>query len=342
MLIFGSCLQKSIPASSDQATQATIQAVQTINPNVVNDVPPHNWQLSNAYNAGWAQLPVDQKLAVLELLYYANEIPYKGQALAALVGAIYALCKSSNVSDGWLTNQLNRIRENYPDLDVTAKVTIDSITTFKQLFIPDNIDPNILSNFLQAVYPCLEGTQANCLTWVIEQTRGHSCAHATAFADTISEFNGSPLIYLTRLPDNSVVNFLRLATIVIVDPWSTLHRPSVPAREYVELANFGLIAKKAMNKDFHRYQGTFISGGVYSEPELRAIYEMCQLSQEALLEESLDPSVLISGIIPGISATAIGGDVYVSDLTNRQLNLDERSLTAIHGPSCNPCRWTTS
>lgn len=296
--------------------------------NAIGDLPATNWvvQTEEQSAAVWRASDISQKLAYMEFLFQGQKNDYLTLILAAAAGVIFSLIKGNDVTERWVTAHVNRLQEQLPTLRISDKVTRESLASFSKFYVGQNLQTDVVSSFIQSVYPSLVGTEAESLSWIIEQARGRCCTHATAFAQAVTEWAGHPLVYLKDVPRPQRDAFIKLAVLIIVDPWITLGRPPITAREYVDFANFGTEAQRVMNPVFRNYSGGFISGGTCRQAQIKAWVAICNDNAQAAVESASDPMSLIRDLLPRLQIAEVEQKYFIYDNTNREIMLDPQLI----------------
>nr|UGO57198.1 MAG: hypothetical protein 2 [Riboviria sp.] len=297
--------------------------------NVLN-IPAIQLQLNPNYVQTWPALPIDQMLAILEMVYYANVERYNSQLLAVAIGVVFALGKVAGFTEAWLNSRLQRVADLNPGLDVADKVTLSSVSDFQARYIRGKLDSDALYSFFAGIYPSLTETTLNPLNWVIEQARAQSMTTVVSYSTSMIEFDNLPIILMDKVTDAQYLTFIRAAVCFIIDPWGSLFGPRFAASLYPDIANFGIRAQKARDRAFRKYAGTWHDGGTMSRLAIDAAIQQCISKIERDQELAADPIERLRTQLAGLEVREIDDEVFIFDNSNRELNLAPGALRELN------------
>lgn len=314
-------LFNSVPDASE-----AMGRLRVINQLPVMDMPDVTWSMRNDYETAWAALTDTQRLAVYEMIYYHDPKSYDAYLVASVVGVIFSLCKQNGMTAGYVNSRVQNVIRAYPDLQLEDKLQMEFFTEFQKLYLKDGTDKTMISTYLQAAYAALEPGVAKPIAWVIEQARGHSYTHITAFANVASKHMFLPILFLDKVSETEWQEFAKAAYHICRDPWGSLAGPAIPASACPDVSNLGVILQKKTDKAFKQYAGGFISGGKYNEHEINAIADVIRYSMSDYREAENDLPSMIARMFPGIKYKEIGDATYFYDTDPHVLALDPANV----------------
>jgi hypothetical protein len=271
----------------------------------------------------WTNCNINQKLAIIEMLYYADQTAWNSQLLAVAVGEIYSLCKSTGLTEAWLERRLTLTSTEFPALQINDKVTKEIVELFQRHFLPKTTPVEKISNYIQSIYPSFSDNQLASLNWIIEQSRNPGCTHAISFARALVLYRGLPLRLLEKVPDATYIDFINMCVRIIIDPWGSIFVVKYPASAYPDLSNFEQQAMKLEDQQFRKYAGSHIDGGKCTKSEISAFVTTCKAMEEMVQEERGSPAAILSTILPDVSVRELNGVFYAFTSRNVELRFKQ-------------------
>ncbi|QHA33674.1 hypothetical protein 2 [Atrato Chu-like virus 5] len=194
-----------------------------------------------------------EKVTALNYICYSKD--NKNTVARAVFVALSAIAKGGSVTTHWVDTRFSRFKEFAGFSDMQGVKNTD-ISTYRNKYVPMNINPRALTEFLYMMYVQFDADNVSPGKWIIEQSVGLNTTALGAVATLLLKHNYSYEYLSKRFGIGDEIDRAAAAMYQLIkNPWINVVTPKTPLRQYANLAYLAVITIFPM-----KYTATTLKG----------------------------------------------------------------------------------